>query len=57
VITETPGFTRSSQPWTPFGFPFRTRKTMVEVYGDAFCGSRFCQSAGTSPAFATASTS
>jgi len=31
VITDTPGFTTSFQSRMPFGFPFRTRNTMVEV--------------------------
>ena len=31
VITETPGFTRSSQSLMPFGLPLRTRNTMVDV--------------------------
>ena len=41
----------------PFGFPFRTRNTIVEVYGVLLFGSRFCQSFVVSPAFAIASTS
>lgn len=31
VTIATPGFTRSFQSWMRFGFPFRTRNTMVEV--------------------------
>ncbi len=33
MITETPGFTRSSQSRMRFGLPFRTMNTVVEVYG------------------------
>ena len=29
--TDTPGFTRSLQSLIPFGFPLRTRNTIVEV--------------------------
>ena len=39
-----PGLTRSLQSLIPFGLPLRTRKTIVDVYGELFCGSRFCQS-------------
>jgi len=41
----------------PLGFPLRTRKTIVELYGALLWGSRFCQSLAISPAFAIASTS
>ena len=30
-MIPTPGFTRSSQSRIPFGFPFRTRNTIVDV--------------------------
>src|SRR4029453_6892660 len=46
VITATPGFPRSSQSLIPLGLPFRTRRTMVDVYGELFCGNRCCQWAG-----------
>jgi hypothetical protein len=57
-MTATPGFARSPQSLTPFGLPLRTRKTIVEVYGELFSGRRFCQAAGKSfPCFAIASMS
>ena len=51
VITDTPGLTRSSQSRIPFGFPFRTIKTIVEVYGELLCGRRDCQFLGSRCAF------
>ena len=51
MITDTPGFTRSSQSRIFFGLPLRTRKTIVDVYGELLCGSRVCQFSGRSPAF------
>jgi len=58
MITDTPGRARSSQSRICFGFPFRTVKTIVEVYGALLCGSRFCQSRGSNVAFSqSASTS
>ena len=42
-MTPTPGLTRSLQSLMPFGLPLRTRNTIVDVYGELFCGSRFCQ--------------
>ena len=45
VITATPGLTRSLQSLMPFGLPLRTRNTIVDVYGELFCGKRFCQPA------------
>ena len=58
VMTLTPGLARSSQSLMPFGLPFRTTSTMVEVYGDALCGSFFCHSAVSQPpCFARASVS
>ena len=50
-MTATPGFTRSFQSLIPFGLPLRTRKTIVEVYGELLCGSRFCQSSAIRPRF------
>ena len=44
-----PGFTRSSQSWIAFGLPWRTRKTIVDVYGIERLGSRVAQSAGKQP--------
>ncbi|KGW50987.1 hypothetical protein Y049_39 [Burkholderia pseudomallei MSHR684] len=41
----------------PFGLPFLTRNTIVDVYGDALSGRRFCQSLLTRPLFASASMS
>ena len=35
----------------------RTRNTIVEVYGELFCGKRFCHAAVVRPACATASMS
>ena len=43
VMTLTPGFTRSSQSRIPFGFPLRTRKTMVDVYGAESLAKSLCQ--------------
>src|SRR5690242_950788 len=41
-----------------FGFPLRTRNTMVEVYGALLSGRLFCQSAGSNfPCSAIASIS
>jgi hypothetical protein len=40
-----------------FGLPFRTRNTMVDVYGVLLFGSRFCQPLSVRPALAIASTS
>ena len=57
VITATPGRARSSQSRIPFGFPLRTRKTTVEVYGQLRCGSRSCQPFGRRPVAAIASMS
>ena len=37
-------FVKSSQSLIPFGFPFRTRNTIVDVYGVELFASRFCQS-------------
>jgi hypothetical protein len=45
-MTDTPGRTRSLQSLMPFGFPFRTRSTIVEVYGVLLFGRRDCQSLG-----------
>ncbi len=47
MITCTPGLIRSSQSLIPFGLPLRTRKLIVEVYGQLLFGRRFCQSSGT----------
>ena len=46
VMTEMPGLIKSSQSLIPLGFPLRTRKTIVEVYGELLFGRRFCQSGG-----------
>src|SRR5207247_7451506 len=51
VMTETPGLIRSSQSLMPLGFPLRTRKIIVEVYGELLFGRRDCQFAGNSLAF------
>src|SRR5688572_27144850 len=56
-MIETPGLMRSDQSRIPLGFPLRTRNTMVDVYGELFCASRFCQSVAISPLLAIASTS
>ena len=32
----------------PFGFPLRTRNTIVDVYGALLCGNRVCQLSGRS---------
>lgn len=39
VITSTSSRMRSSQSWIFFGFPFRTRNTIVDVYGALSSGS------------------
>ncbi len=48
VITAIPGLMRSPQSLMPFGFPLRTRNTIVEVYGVLFCGSSVAQLIGSS---------
>lgn len=51
------GLTRSPQSLMPFGLPFLTKKTIVEVYGVEFCGNFFCQSVGNRPRLAISSIS
>ena len=53
MITEIPGLARSPQSLIPLGFPLRTTKTIVDVYGAELFGSRFCQSLFTRPDFST----
>src|SRR5205814_7288912 len=43
VMTETSLRTRSLQSLTALGFPFRTRKTIDDVYGEELPGNRSCQ--------------
>ena len=35
----------------PFGFPFLTKNTIVEMYGDELFSNLFCQSFENKPAF------
>ena len=43
-MTDTPFFTKSSQSLIPFGFPLRTKNTIVDVYGDELFSNSDCQS-------------
>lgn len=57
VMTATSGLAKSGQSRTPFGFPFRTTNTMVDVYGRERLGNSFSQPSSISPALRTASVS
>ncbi len=49
-MIEMPGRVRSFQSLMCFGFPLRTRKTIVDVYGELLFGKRLCQFRGNEPA-------
>ena len=53
-MTPTSSRSRSSQSSMDFGLPFRTRKTIVEVYGELSCSNSSAKPSSISPASATA---
>ena len=56
-MTPTSSRSRSSQSSMDFGLPFRTRKTIVKVYGELSCSNSSAKPSSISPASATTCTS